>query len=70
MKCLCNICIELNIELLVDGDINIALMTALIHPFLEDISETCEDYVTNVGAGHLPDLPYRWQAVDDNFVSH
>jgi hypothetical protein len=68
MKSLGYACIKLDIEIFFDSNIKIALLTAVIHPFLKDISEPCKDYVADVGAWHLPDLSDWGQAINNHFV--
>jgi hypothetical protein len=52
-----------DVELLFYRDLLVALLASLIDPFLEIITQASKDDVTNIGAGHLPDLPRNRKAV-------
>jgi hypothetical protein len=65
MKCFGYIRVELNIEPLLDCEFGVALLASLADPILELISNFCKNYVTNVGAGHFPDLPEDRQRFDN-----
>jgi hypothetical protein len=52
-----------DVELLFYGDLLVALLASLIDPFLELITQASKTDITNICAGHLPDLPRNWEAV-------
>jgi hypothetical protein len=57
MKCFCDVLIKLNIEIMLNSKLCIALLTSSAYPFLEIVANLRVYNITNVGPGHLPNLP-------------
>jgi hypothetical protein len=59
MEGLGNISIKLDVQIMLNGDFRISLLTALVDPILEIITQSSIDYITNVTPWHFVDLSYR-----------
>jgi hypothetical protein len=69
VKCSCYILVELDVEPLLDGEVGVALLASLADPVLELLANFCKTDITNVAAGHFPDLPQNGQGVHHLLMS-
>jgi hypothetical protein len=64
MECLGYVIIKLNIEVMLNSQLGIALLASLAYPVLEIVANLREYHVADVGAGHLPNLPENREGIN------
>jgi hypothetical protein len=69
MKRFCYVRIKLDVKVMLNSKLGIALLASLAYPVLEIVAKLRKDHVTYVGAGHLPDLPEDRECIDHLLMS-